>query len=276
MGVGEQSSIWRRALFRLFRSTYFRRTVTFDGAAFEAFVSPGSNLRFLDPRGVTVDAVHRRFIRDWVDDDAVVWDIGANLGLFAMPAAIRAHRGRVIAFEPDADLVAALLRSLRLPRNAALNVSVHALAVSDVDGTASFQISRYSRALNKLQAVGQLAAQELRTVPTKRIDTLAESLAPPSVLKIDVEGAEMLVLAGGEQTIARHRPAILIEGPRQLSEPMSAFFGKLDYVMLDGTSSDTKPIASPVWDTIAVPREKMAGRRQSRSDGEAGFPSPPR
>ena len=42
-----------------------------------------SNLKFLDPRVSLVDRVHQRFIRDWVEPDAVVWDVGSNLGLFA-------------------------------------------------------------------------------------------------------------------------------------------------------------------------------------------------
>jgi FkbM family methyltransferase len=35
---------------------------------------------------------------------SVVWDVGSNLGLFALPAALKAARGQVYAFEPDVDL----------------------------------------------------------------------------------------------------------------------------------------------------------------------------
>jgi FkbM family methyltransferase len=85
-----------------------------------------------------VGRVHQRFIRDWVEPDAVVWDVGSNLGLFALPAALKAARGRVYAFEPDVDLAGNLLRSLRLNQNKDLDVSVLCVAVSDVDGTATF------------------------------------------------------------------------------------------------------------------------------------------
>src|SRR5208282_2691737 len=104
MGIGAQSSLWRRFAFRCFRSIYIRRTVTTDDGTFGAYVSPNSSLKVLDPRGVAIDAVHRRFIRNWIKPNSVIWDIGANLGLFAFPAALRATAGHVYCFEPDVEL----------------------------------------------------------------------------------------------------------------------------------------------------------------------------
>lgn len=261
MGIGAQSPPWRRLLFRLFRRATIRRTVAFEGASFEAFLSPGSSLKFADPRGVRVEPVHARFIREWVGEDAVVWDIGANAGLFALPAALHACRGRVLAFEPDVELAAILLRTLRLPSNRALDISVLAVALSDADATAAFEISKYSRAMNKLESVGrlhqdQVVAEERRIVPTMRLDTLAQSLPPPTALKIDVEGAEMHVLEGGEATIARYRPVILVECTTELARPIGAFFDRHGYVLYDGAREGRDPLPEPVWDTFAIPRER--------------------
>jgi FkbM family methyltransferase len=229
---------------------------------FEAYVSPNSSLKVLSLRGLSIDPVHRRFICDWVDPDAIVWDIGSNLGLFAFPAALKANRGQVYGFEPDVDLAANLLRSLRLPQNKKLKVGVFCLAVSNSDSTATFQISKYSRAMNRLEGVGEWQDQqvyndEVRTVATMRVDTLSKSIAPPAVLKIDVEGAEMQVLEGGEATIAKYRPTILIEGPHELWDRMGAFFQKHNYVLLDGAAKVQSPLDRPVWDTVAIPREKF-------------------
>src|SRR5262249_49936168 len=132
MGIGAQSPLWRRALFRLLGSTYFRRTSSTPDGTFTAYVSAGSSLRVLKLWQPLVDPVHERFIRDWVGADAVVWDIGANLGLFALPAALKAKK--VYAFEPDVDLARNVLRSLRLRKNRNLDASVLCLAVSRVDG----------------------------------------------------------------------------------------------------------------------------------------------
>jgi FkbM family methyltransferase len=148
-----------------------------------------------------------------------------------------------------------------LPRNRGLPLTPLCVAVSDADGTATFEVSKFSRAMNRLAGVGawndaSVVAQERRSVPTLRIDTLARSLAPPSVIKIDVEGAELQVLAGGRATLAAHRPALLIEAPKELAGGLKVFFAAHDYVMLDGGADLPVPCEEPAWDTIAVPREK--------------------
>jgi FkbM family methyltransferase len=263
MGIGAQSPFYRRALYRFFESRYFRRTARTDDGVFQAYVSPSSSLSVIDVRKSLVDPIHERFIREWVDADAVVWDIGANLGLFALPAALKVRSGRVYAFEPDLELACNLIRSLRLRQNRNFKLSVMSVAISNEDAAAAFQISKFSRALNKLESVGKwretfVVPEQTRSVPTMRIDTLARSLAAPTVLKIDVEGAEMEVLHGGEQTIATARPNILIECESDLQDPMAAFFEKHRYVLLDGEAEARSPLQRPVWNTIAIPNEKIA------------------
>jgi FkbM family methyltransferase len=261
VGIGAQSPFWRRMLFDAFATTYFRRKLETEHGVVEAYVSPGSSLKVLSPKALKIDPAHDRFIQDWISSDAVVWDIGANVGLFALPAASKAKNGLVYAFEPDVDLNTNLLRSLRLPRNSHLQVSLFSVALSDVDGTANFQISKFSRAMNKLEAAGtwhddQVVPRELGSVITMRIDTLAQTLRPPTAMKIDVEGAEMQVLRGGRATITKCRPAILIEGPQELQTEMGAYFREIGYVLLDGAAPNPDPLELPVWDTIAVPAEK--------------------
>lgn len=265
-GIGAQSPFWRKVAFRAFASTYFRRKLKTDDGFCEVYVSANSSLKVLTPRGVPIDPVHQRFIRDWIDPNGIVWDVGSNLGLFAFPAALKARTGQVYGFEPDVDLAANLLRSVRLPRNKNLKVTLFCLALSNLDSTATFQISKFSRAMNKLESVGkwndsQVVVEELRSVATMRIDTLSQSLTPPTAIKIDVEGAEMHVLEGGEATISKYRPTILIEVQHELLwEEMGAFFRKHDYLLLDGAAEHQSPLKAPVWDTVAVPMEKFPNR----------------
>ena len=258
-GIGATSSLWRRVLSRALAGTYVRRRAVTPDGAFEAYVSGGASLKVLDPRGLNLDPVQRVFIRDWVKRDSIVWDIGANIGLFALPAALKAKEGKVFAFEPNRDVVKQLKRTQRLAANRELNVMVESLALSDHDGSAQFEVSAYGTTLSRLKGEGawldgQVKVSETRTVVALTMDTLARSLPPPTIVKLDVEGAEMKVLRGGEATIARHRPVMLIEGHKEISAALAAFLGGLDYVMLDG--ADGKLITVPSWDTIAVPREK--------------------
>jgi len=266
--MGRFAPLWRRLASRFFANRFFRRRVATPWGAFDAYVTPGSHLAVLRPTGVRIEQVHLRFIDRWVEPNSVVWDVGANMGLFAFPAALKAKAGHVYCFEPDCELAAALLRSLRRPRNAVLKVTVAPLALSDRNGIASFLIAAYGRAMNKLEGLGPwhdhlYVASERRIVATARIDGVVSALAPPSVIKIDVEGAEMLVLDGGRATIAARRPVMLIEGPEGLAPALNAFLKELDYVMLDGAQDGFPRLASAGWDTVAVPREKWEAEQRT-------------
>src|ERR1700739_1102694 len=63
MGIGAQSSFYRRALYRFFESRDFRRTARTDDGVFQAYVSPSSTLSVLDVRKSLVDPIPVRFIR---------------------------------------------------------------------------------------------------------------------------------------------------------------------------------------------------------------------
>jgi FkbM family methyltransferase len=263
MGIGAQSSLWRRALLRTLAPVYLRRRAATADGAFETYVSGGSSLKLVDPRGLPIDPTHTAFIRNWVKRDSIIWDVGANVGLFAFPAALKARDGRVYSFEPDPKVVRQVERSLTLPLNKGLPVTIVGAAISDRDGVAEFEISAYSTAMSRLKGASpwqddQVKAREVRTVVTLTIDTLAKTLIPPSIIKIDVEGAEMHVLEGARSTIAQYRPIILIEAPMELSDQLAAFFHEFGYVMLNGGISGGELITTPSWDTIAIPAEVRA------------------
>ena len=76
-----------------------------------------------------------------------------------------------------------------------------------------------------------------------------------------------------EATIAKYRPTILVEGPNELWQPLRTFFEKHDYILLDGAAADQSPLRDPVWDTIAVPKEKFV-KRKTLSTSQSGLHDP--
>jgi FkbM family methyltransferase len=131
----------------------------------------------------------------------VVYDVGANIGWFSLLAARRVGpTGQVVAFEP-APANVRYIRSNATSNRLANIVAVPA-AVSDHDGWGDFI------------ADGSLKGH-LGTggdpVPVVSLDTWAASHAPPSVLKIDVEGAEGAVLRGMLSTLHALGPTLIIE-----------------------------------------------------------------
>ena len=152
---------------------------------------------------------------------AVFYDIGANLGFFSLLAASSAGpHGRVYALEP-VPMNAAIVR-----RNAALNgfanITVLECAASSTSGSTRLQLiadlswSMLDRSWRHPQT------RSVIDVEAVSIDDLvaAGRASPPDVVKLDVEGAELEVIAGMRATIARHRPIIICE----LHGTASAFF----------------------------------------------------
>jgi FkbM family methyltransferase len=108
----------------------------------------------------------------------------------------------VHAFEPNPANADFLRRHVRINRLS--NVRVEQAAVADRAGTARFDFGTGS-------GTGRLADAGALEVRTVRLDDYcAEHGLAPSAMKIDVEGAELSVLEGGRDTLARHRPVIFL------------------------------------------------------------------
>ncbi len=138
----------------------------------------------------------------------VVWDVGANIGSLTLLAArIVGPGGHVVAFEPDADCA----RAIRT--NAALNdlhqVEVVEAAVAARSGVADLVVVR-DRLWTRLASVGDHHQGEQRVeVPTVALDDLAGP--QPALIKIDVEGAELDVVAGMTRLLREARPIVVCE-----------------------------------------------------------------
>jgi len=148
-------------------------------------------------------------IRTLAAEGSTVLDVGANIGFFSLLAARSVGAtGRVLAFEPVAATCAQLRANLQL--NAAGNIAVHELALSDRDGTvAIYEGPGRNRGLSSMRPIEEASA--LRAVPAAAFDSLDAGDARISLIKIDVEGAEQLVLEGMLRTLEKHRPHLIVE-----------------------------------------------------------------
>jgi FkbM family methyltransferase len=149
----------------------------------------------------------------YVKPGAIVWDIGANMGVFAFLSALRAgSTGRVYAFEAYVECATLITRSKKWRQPDEAEVVICPFALSEETGTLAFQVSSYRSAASAIQGFGRFGfGGTVREVPTLTVDDLAERFVPPTIIKIDVEGAENLVLRGARDTLQRHRPVLLLE-----------------------------------------------------------------
>jgi FkbM family methyltransferase len=137
-------------------------------------------------------------------------DVGANLGIYALVASrIVGPSGRVIAFEPSVRSFMLLKANIKL--NGLPNVQIYPAAMSDKIGKA-FLYDGPDPSQNSLGRDFRLEAKG-EEVMTQSLDIALgqASVEHVHVIKMDVEGAEELVLRGANKVIAAHRPTIIFE-----------------------------------------------------------------
>ena len=112
----------------------------------------------------------------------------------------------VHAFEPQPDSRDRLAGGIGL--NSAANVTVHPVALSNFDGDALLHRHAESPMWSLISERGETDGV---TVRCRMIDTMAEELGAPDVIKIDAEGAELEVIRGGLETARGAHPTLVVE-----------------------------------------------------------------
>lgn len=196
-------------------------TIASHDAVF-AVDSPAEYHRFdnlADERPVIADLLNS------MEETDVFYDIGANVGTYACFAASKLGSERVVTFEPEPRNVDRLRENLRLN---GYSCEVVAMAATDYDGTTELAIQGTEAG----EGTHTLATEEdsdTISVPAARIDSVIadQELLPPTVAKIDVEGAELSVLRGMLETLNDHCRLIYIEvHPDRITD----FGGSIDEV----------------------------------------------
>src|SRR5690606_7296127 len=120
----------------------------------------------------------------------VMFDIGANMGLYGAVLASMFEPSIVHSFEP-APTTAAVAE--RIVRRNHLNVEVHPIALSDTNGSADLFISPVSDSSNSLVA-GFRVTDETIPVTTATLDSFVDRVGTePDIIKLDVETHERAV-----------------------------------------------------------------------------------
>lgn len=154
----------------------------------------------------------KRAIKRFLQAGQTAIDVGANLGLFTLLMAHRVGReGRVHAFEPNPQIFSRLTAHV-LKNTFEKTVTLHRTAVSDRNGALTLFTYPRHHGLSCIVPRPDLP-HEATEVNAVTLDALFEAgeIRTPSFVKIDVEGAELLVLKGARQLVERCRPVIIVE-----------------------------------------------------------------
>lgn len=139
-------------------------------------------------------------------------DVGAHVGTWTINLA--RYFDRVISFEPDPRALASLKKNLEL--NNVKNVEVIPKAISNKTGHTQFNLF-YNPATNTMMDPAMMGRSDLpiakQLVETISIDEFVQSRGINDVdfIKVDAEGAELLIVEGGVRTFQKQSPDFFIE-----------------------------------------------------------------
>ena len=249
----------RNLLGRLSRNWVIRRRLPPQFDHRPIYVSPRAGLAYLKPLTHT-HAELFAFAAGQVKPGDTVWDLGASMGVFAVAAsAMAGPKGRVLCVEPDPFSAALLRRSAAANAVLGAQIDVVQAACADRMALEEFRSMTASSALGHLAAAGgsgfdpHVASRS--HVITVTMDWLAEQHGAPAVIKADLEGAELMALRGGAETLRRHRPRLLLEVYERNADAVTTLLKGLGYRLHD-FSDPTGPLREverAAYNTLALP-----------------------
>jgi FkbM family methyltransferase len=189
-----------------------------------------------------------------IEPGSVVVEIGGHIGYFAvLYAHLVGKDGKVFVFEPGENNLPYLRANLASKPQA----QIIEKAVSNEDGTVTFWLENLSGQNNsiiedyylldgniELAGMGAHVSKRAVHVPCTTLDSFAATLADDGkqidFVKIDVEGAELLVLQGASALLAKRRTPIMVEVTRE-EEAIFALMTQANYAMFfaDGSRVTT-------------------------------------
>ena len=211
---------------------------TADRSVSAAIIADG----FWEPH---VEHVLRRFLAP----GSVFVDIGANVGWHTFLASgIVGADGLVYAIEPNPDNARLIAHTIH--RNELSNVQLVPFALGESTGFAAFRSAIGSNGGLFGQDEFDYLDPNVTIVPTMRFDDLA--IARVDVIKIDVEGAEPIVLRGAAATIERDHPVIVFEFSCEMTERVGGVSPRDHLQMFESYGYELSLIEKPTGALVPV------------------------
>jgi FkbM family methyltransferase len=159
-----------------------------------------------------------RWIHEFLQPGNTFFDVGAHYGWMSLAACHRVGaKGKVVAFEPSPPLLECLQYNKKANRFQQLEIVAKAVSESDDQVVPFYVASEGDSFLNSLvdhpmEAESGAPQQRGRIeVPTVTLDEFTKTRKlKPDLVKIDVEGAELLVLRGCRHILAECRPRFIV------------------------------------------------------------------
>jgi FkbM family methyltransferase len=196
----------------------------------------------------------------------VVWDVGANLGIYTLIATqLVGEKGQVVSWEPSPP-VFRYLQQHYAANGSPATVTLIPEAIHDGSVASVPFLLDLQDGFSSTGRVSSTLGQQTCPVPAAALDDWCDRLSrPPDVVKVDVEGAELFVLRGAARLMAgmtSRRPVFLLAvHPMFLPnlgcqpEQIPALLHERDYISLSVAGKPARPVEYNEY--LLVPRERV-------------------
>lgn len=225
-------------------------------------VTTRSDLRYLFPGLDRVGFDLFSVVRSCIKRGDAVWDIGSNLGLFSLAARHMAGvEGRVYSLEADPAYAEVQARTVRSLKGEGSPISILCAAAADTNAVLEFNIPIKGHSRSHLSVVpgnepGDIAYT--KQVPSVTLDWLLSYWRYPNFVKIDVEGAEHLVVRGATQLLTKIRPLVYFECNKLHVNILTRYFTDIDYDFFGVTADGLREEPRLLFNTLLVPHERRS------------------
>jgi FkbM family methyltransferase len=203
------------------------------------FICPNKDKRVYPLEILNFDGYEQHeldLLMPFIRPNAVIFDVGANMGWYSITLAKYMPKTQIYAFEPIKKTYEYLKKNIDL--NGVTNITPFNFGFSDTNKTSDFYYYPEGSGNASLVNVSNAKNIEKLSCAVKRMDDFVTSEhCHVDVMKCDVEGAELFVFQGGIKTIERDTPVIFSEILRKWSKKFHyhpneivRFFEKLGYV----------------------------------------------
>lgn len=211
MGISTARRYYRHARWHFDRRILKRKTslVKIQGSWMALdLVHPGIS-KALYVHGIR-EAVHTDLIKEGLKPGMTILDIGANIGYYAfLEARMVGPSGKVLAVEPDRRNVDLLLKGIEANQYERI-IEVRQMGMSNVVGEQQMLLSEKTN-LNTFVMSDKQSPDKTVTVPVTTVDQyLADKKTEVDLVRMDVEGFEVEIFDGMQNTLRSARPGFKI------------------------------------------------------------------
>jgi FkbM family methyltransferase len=203
-------------------------TVTRDSVSYQLDLSEGIDLSIYLLGSYQKHIIHNPFTR--IKENAVIFDIGANMGCMSLQFAKAAVNGHVYAFEPTDFAYSKLLKNIDLNPHLKSRITPVKQFASDKTQPVPHLFAVASWKTDSLNPKGHPihggVAKATSMAPSITLDDfcMENGIKSVDLIKIDTEGHELSVIRGSLNMIEKHKPVIIFEVGQYLLDEMGISF----------------------------------------------------